>query len=52
MTVLLGRPLESPIYKADFREVMTGPVGGVQIGNVSVLVRGDYQNGFDIYLPF
>jgi hypothetical protein len=46
----------------DFRGIMTGPVGEVQIGNVFVLVRGGYQNnttfhggaygGFDIYFPF
>lgn len=47
---------------ADFRGVMTGPVGEIQIGNVFVLIRGGYQNnttfhggsygGFDINLPF
>jgi hypothetical protein len=47
---------------ADFRGIMTGPVGEIQIGNVFVLVRGGYQNnttfhggsygGFDIYLRF
>jgi hypothetical protein len=47
---------------ADFRAVMTGPVGEVQFGNVFVLVRGGYQNnttfhsgaygGFEIYFPF
>ena len=46
---------------ADFRGVMTGPVGEVLVGNV-VLVRGGYQHnttfhggaygGFDIYFPF
>ena len=47
---------------ADFRGVMTGPVGEVQVGNVFVLVRGGYQHntafysgsygGFEIYFPF
>lgn len=47
---------------ADFRGVMTGPVGEVQIGNVFVLARGGYQHnttfysgtygGFEIYFPF
>jgi|SRR6185503_4981636 len=47
---------------ADFRGIMTGPVGEIQIGNVFVLVRGGYQNnttfhggsygGMDIYFPF
>lgn len=47
---------------ADFRAVMTGPVGEVQVGNVFVLARGGYQNstsfhsgaygGFEIYFPF
>jgi hypothetical protein len=47
---------------ADFRAVMTGPVGEVQFGNVFVLVRSGYQNnttfhsgsygGFEIYFPF
>lgn len=47
---------------ADFREVLTGPVGEIQIGHVFVLVRGGYQNnttfhsgsygGLDIYFPF
>ncbi|MCI0428218.1 MAG: hypothetical protein L0Z46_09405 [Nitrospiraceae bacterium] len=47
---------------ADFRGVMTGPVGEVQVGNVFVLARGGYQHntsfhsgaygGFDIYFPF
>jgi hypothetical protein len=47
---------------ADFRAVMTGPIGEVQFGNVFVLVRGGYQNnttfhsgaygGFEIYFPF
>lgn len=47
---------------ADFRGVMTGPLGEIQIGNVFVLVRGGYQNnttfhggsygGFEIYFPF
>jgi hypothetical protein len=47
---------------ADFRAVMTGPVGEVQFGNIFVLVRSGYQNnttfhsgtygGFEIYFPF
>ena len=47
---------------ADFRGIMTGPVGEVQVGNVFLLVRGGYQNntafhggaygGFEIYSPF
>ena len=47
---------------ADFRGVMTGPVGEIQVGKVFVLARGGYQNnttfhgggygGFDIYFPF
>lgn len=47
---------------ADFRGVMTGPVGEVQVGNMFVLVRGGYQHnttfhsgtygGFEIYFPF
>ena len=47
---------------ADFRAVMTGPVVEVLVGQVSLLVRGGYQNnntfhsgsygGFDIYFPF
>jgi len=47
---------------ADFRGVMTGPVGEVQVGNVFMLARGGYQHntsfhsgvygGFDIYFPF
>ena len=47
---------------ADFRGVMTGPVGEVQVGNVFVLVRGGCQHnttfysgaygGFEIYFPF
>ena len=47
---------------ADFRAVMTGPVGEVKFGNVFVLVRSGYQNnttfhsgaygGFEIYFPF
>lgn len=47
---------------ADFRGIMTGPVGKVQVDQVFVLARGGYQNnttfhsgaygGFDIYFPF
>jgi hypothetical protein len=47
---------------AEFRGVMTGPVGEVQVGNVFVLARGGYQHstsfhsgaygGFEIYFPF
>lgn len=47
---------------ADFRGIMTGPVGEVQVGNVFLLVRGGYQNntafhggaygGFEVYSPF
>jgi len=47
---------------ADFRGIMTGPLGEIQIGNVFVLVRGGYQNnttfhggsygGFELYFPF
>jgi hypothetical protein len=47
---------------ADFRGVMTGPVGEVQVGHVFILARGGYQNnttfhsgaygGFEIYFPF
>jgi hypothetical protein len=47
---------------ADFRAVMTGPVGEIQFGNLFVLARGGYQNnttfhsgaygGFEIYFPF
>ncbi len=47
---------------ADFRGIMTGPVGEVLVGNVFVLVRGGYQHnttfhsgtygGFEIYFPF
>jgi hypothetical protein len=47
---------------ADFRGVMTGPVGEVQLGSVFVLVRSGYQHnttfhsgaygGFEIYFRF
>jgi hypothetical protein len=47
---------------ADFRGVMTGPVGEIQVGHVFVLARGGYQNnttfhsgaygGFEVYFPF
>jgi hypothetical protein len=47
---------------ADFRGVMTGPVGEVQVGHVFILARGGYQNnttfhsgaygGFEVYFPF
>ena len=47
---------------ADFRAVMTGPVGEVQVGKVFLLAKGGYQHstsfhsgaygGFEIYFPF
>jgi hypothetical protein len=46
----------------DFRGIMTGPVGEVQVGKVFLLARGGYQyntafysgtyGGFEIYFPF